>query len=280
VPASALDLLAAGMVVSPAGASVAVAQDRIVEKAFVRGCGTPVAPYAEIRDAADLRAADPGLFPGVLKAARLGYDGKGQARVADVHEALAAFDRFGGVPCVLERRLDLAMEVSVVVARGFDGLQLAYPVSENVHRDGILALSTVPARVRRTSPAGDRRRAEDRAGDGLRRRALRRVLRAVRRLAGGQRDGAQAAQLRPLLDRRLRQQPVRAAGAGDGRTAAGVGAPARPGGDDQPARRHLVRGRAGAHPRRAKLAAVLRRRRPSCTCTARPRPGAAARWAT
>jgi 5-(carboxyamino)imidazole ribonucleotide synthase len=147
VPASVLEALAAQVVVSPAGASVAVAQDRIVEKAFVRDCGIPVAPYAEIRGAADLRAADAGLFPGILKAARLGYDGKGQARVADVHEAISAFERFGGVPCVLERRLDLAMEVSVVVARGFDGLQVAYPVSENVHRDGILALSTVPARV-------------------------------------------------------------------------------------------------------------------------------------
>jgi 5-(carboxyamino)imidazole ribonucleotide synthase len=147
VPASVLEALAAQLVVSPAGASVAVAQDRIVEKAFVRDCGIPVAPYAEIRSAADLRAADPALFPGILKAARLGYDGKGQARVADAREALAAFEGFGSVPCVLERRLDLALEVSVVVARGFDGLQLAYPVSENVHRDGILALSTVPARV-------------------------------------------------------------------------------------------------------------------------------------
>ena len=147
VPASTLEALAEHVVVSPAGASVAVAQDRLVEKAFVRDCGIPVAPYAEIRSTADLRAAPDALFPGILKAARLGYDGKGQARVADAREAVEAFERFGKVPCVLERRLDLAMEVSVVVARGFDGLQVAYPVSENVHRDGILALSTVPARV-------------------------------------------------------------------------------------------------------------------------------------
>ena len=147
VPAGALDRLAERCVVSPAGASVAVAQDRIVEKAFVRDCGIPVAPYAEVRSAADLRAADASLFPGILKAARLGYDGKGQARVANLAQALEAFERFGGVACVLEKRLDLAMEVSVVVARGFDGVAVAYPVSENVHRDGILAVSTVPARI-------------------------------------------------------------------------------------------------------------------------------------
>ena len=147
VPAGALDFLAEHCVVSPAGASVAIAQDRIVEKAFVRDCGIEVAPYAEVRSAADLRSADASLYPGILKAARLGYDGKGQARVADRHEALAAFESFGRVPCVLERRLDLSMEVSVIVARGFDGLAVAYPVSENVHRGGILAVSTVPARV-------------------------------------------------------------------------------------------------------------------------------------
>ena len=147
VPAGALDMLAEHCVVSPAGPSVAVAQDRMVEKAFVRDCGIEVAPYAEVRSAAELRAADASLFPGILKAARLGYDGKGQARVADLHQALEAFEAFGRVPCVLEKRLDLAMEVSVVVARGFDGIAQAYPVSENVHRDGILAVSTVPARV-------------------------------------------------------------------------------------------------------------------------------------
>ena len=147
VPAGALEFLAEHCAVSPAGASVAIAQDRIVEKAFVRDCGIAVAPYAEVRSAADLRGADPALFPGILKAARLGYDGKGQARVADAREAIAAFESFGGVACVLERKLNLAMEVSVVVARGFDGLSAAYPVAENVHRGGILALSTIPARV-------------------------------------------------------------------------------------------------------------------------------------
>jgi len=147
VPAGALDYLADHCVVSPAAGCVAIAQDRIVEKAFVRDCGIAVAPYAQVRDAADLREADAALFPGILKVARLGYDAKGQARVADRAEARVAFESFGGVPCVLERRLDLAMELSVVIARGFDGLSVAYPVAENVHRGGILAVSTVPARV-------------------------------------------------------------------------------------------------------------------------------------
>lgn len=147
VPAGALEFLAQHCVVSPAGASVAIAQDRNVEKSFVQECGIPVAPYAPVRAAADLNTLDPALFPGILKAARLGYDGKGQARVANVDEARAAFESFGGVTCVLERRLDLAMEVSVVVVRGFDGLTATYPLCENEHRGGILALSAAPARI-------------------------------------------------------------------------------------------------------------------------------------
>ena len=147
VPAPALERLARDVPVAPAAASVAIAQDRIAEKDFVRRAGIEVAPYAAIRDEADLRAADPGLLPGILKVARLGYDGKGQARVDDAAGALAAFRDFGGVPCVLERRLALATEVSVVVARGFDGVASAWPVARNEHRGGILAVSTVPAGI-------------------------------------------------------------------------------------------------------------------------------------
>jgi len=147
VPAGALEYLADHCVVSPAGASVAIAQDRIVEKAFVRDCGIAVAPYAEIRSKADLEAADASLFPAILKAARLGYDGKGQARVDDAAQAIQAFEGFGGVACVLEKRLDLAKEVSVVVARGFDGRTAVFPVCENEHRGGILAVSISPARI-------------------------------------------------------------------------------------------------------------------------------------
>jgi 5-(carboxyamino)imidazole ribonucleotide synthase len=147
VPAQALERLARAIVVSPDAAAVAIAQDRIAEKAFVRGAGVDVAPYCPVSTEADLLAAEDALFPAILKSARLGYDGKGQARVADRAAALEAFRAFGGVPCVLEKRLALALELSVVVARGFDGQARAWPVSENEHRGGILAVSTVPARV-------------------------------------------------------------------------------------------------------------------------------------
>jgi 5-(carboxyamino)imidazole ribonucleotide synthase len=147
VPAQALERLARDIVVAPCASAVAIAQDRLTEKAFVRGAGIEVAPHAAIRDEADLLTAPGALFPGILKAARLGYDGKGQVRVATRDEALAAWRALGGVACVLEQRLPLALEVSVIVARGFDGRASAWPVQENAHRGGILAVSTVPARI-------------------------------------------------------------------------------------------------------------------------------------
>lgn len=145
VPAASLEQLALRCQVSPAAGAVAIAQDRIAEKGYIASIGVPVAPYAEIRSEADIDAASASLYPGILKAARLGYDGKGQARVESAEQARAAFASFGSVPCVLEARLPLEFEVSVVVARGFDGEVVTYPVSENVHRDGILAVSTVPS---------------------------------------------------------------------------------------------------------------------------------------
>lgn len=152
VPARSLERLARDIVVSPPASAVAIAQDRIAEKAFVQGSGIQVAPYAAVRTRADLLTAPDALFPGILKVARLGYDGKGQARVADRAQALAAFDEFTAsagaeVACVLEKRLALALEMSVVVARGFDGNAVAFPVSENEHRGGILAVSVAPARI-------------------------------------------------------------------------------------------------------------------------------------
>ncbi len=147
VPAPALDRLASKLIVSPAGASVATAQDRIDEKAFVRGCGLETAPYRALRSLDDARSAPADLFPGIVKVARLGYDGKGQAEVHSPAEAADAFERFGAVACVLEKRLALDVEVSVIVARDFDGDSVAWPVAENVHRDGILAVTVSPARI-------------------------------------------------------------------------------------------------------------------------------------
>ena len=147
VPAAALAYLAEHCSVSPDAASVAIAQDRIAEKRFVASCGIAVAPHAVIERAEDFAALDASLLPGILKSARLGYDGKGQERVATVDQARAAWERMGRVACVLEQRLALEREVSVVVCRGRDGATTTFPVSENEHRGGILAVSIVPARV-------------------------------------------------------------------------------------------------------------------------------------
>jgi 5-(carboxyamino)imidazole ribonucleotide synthase len=150
VPAGAMAYLASRCRVTPSAEAVSVAQDRLKEKAFVRASGIDTAPYLEVFDAAALAAAPAELFPGILKVARLGYDGKGQARVADRAQAAEAFARLGGVPCVLEKQLALVCEISVVVARRGPNDACTYPIAENQHAHGILDMSIVPARI---SPA-------------------------------------------------------------------------------------------------------------------------------
>lgn len=147
VPAESLRWLAAHCLVRPAGDAVAIAQDRIREKRFLEGCGVAVGPYAAIERESDLDRLDETLLPGVLKRARFGYDGKGQVRVATRLEARRAYAALGAEPCVLERMLELSCEISVVAARGCDGALRAFPVAENRHRNGILDVSVVPARV-------------------------------------------------------------------------------------------------------------------------------------
>lgn len=148
VPAASLRALAdAGLRTTPSADAVAATQNRNVEKAFIERAGVPVAPHARVASEADVAALPAELFPGILKTASLGYDGKGQARVANVKETLEAFRAFGGVECVLEKRLALKLEVSVIVCRGLDGATKTFPVSENVHRNGILAVSVMPARI-------------------------------------------------------------------------------------------------------------------------------------
>ena len=145
VPADALRRLAATRPVAPSGDAVAACQDRAVEKAQIVACGVPCAPHAVIETAAQLAAVDGDLLPGILKTARLGYDGKGQARVDTREELAAAWAALKQVPCVLEKRLPLAYEVSVIVARGASGDVVHYPLQQNLHRDGILAVTQVPA---------------------------------------------------------------------------------------------------------------------------------------
>ncbi len=145
VPAAALATLAALRPVAPAASAVAIAQDRAQEKAHFVRCGVPCAPYAVIENAAQLAAVPADLLPGILKTARMGYDGKGQVRVASAAELAAGWDSVGQVPCVLEKMLPLALECSVIVARGRDGSMVHLPVQRNLHRDGILAVTEVYA---------------------------------------------------------------------------------------------------------------------------------------
>ena len=147
VPAQALRQLGQSLPCAPGADPVAVAQDRAREKAHFLACGVPVAPHAVLHSAADLVSVSPDLFPGILKTTRLGYDGKGQVRVASLDELSAAFESLQtagrATVCILEKRLPLAAECSVVLARGFDGQVVHLPVQVNLHRDGILAVTEV-----------------------------------------------------------------------------------------------------------------------------------------
>jgi 5-(carboxyamino)imidazole ribonucleotide synthase len=145
VPAAALLSLGAQRPVAPAADAVAVCQDRAAEKRHFSHCGVPCAPWALIETAAQLDAVADDLLPGILKTARMGYDGKGQVRVADRAQLAAAWEQLGQTACVLEKMLPLALEVSVVVARAADGAMVHFPVQQNLHRDGILAVTQVPA---------------------------------------------------------------------------------------------------------------------------------------
>jgi len=147
-PAASMEWLAQHCIVRPQGRSVAVAQDRIAEKSFLMENGIAVAPCAFVRDVNDLASAgDAVRFPAILKSSRLGYDGKGQIGVADRAALGKAFDALGRVPCVLEQRVALAVELSVIVARAATGEVTTYPVAENRHTHGILDVSIAPAAI-------------------------------------------------------------------------------------------------------------------------------------
>jgi len=147
VPADTLAYLSKFVTVRPNAEAVRTCQNRSEEKAFLKRHGFPHAPYADIRCEADLRNANAGLFPGILKVARFGYDGKGQARVNSREEALAAWNGFRNEACVLEQQFKLDYEVSVVLARDAQGSVKTFPTAENSHRKGILDVSIVPART-------------------------------------------------------------------------------------------------------------------------------------
>ncbi|MDP1668248.1 5-(carboxyamino)imidazole ribonucleotide synthase [Phaeovulum sp.] len=148
IPTAALDLLESLRPIRPSRRALAVSQDRVTEKTFLNSIGLETAPWAEVTDAASLKAALARVgVPAVLKTSRLGYDGKGQARInapADAAPALAAMQ---GAGAVLERFIGFSREVSVIAARGLSGEIAAYDPGENLHRGGILHTTTVPARL-------------------------------------------------------------------------------------------------------------------------------------
>lgn len=149
IPADVLRALAAHLPVRPSADAVAVTQDRLVEKAFLNDAGVATAAWAPMRHATDAATAWDAIGggPAILKTARLGYDGKGQVGVTERAAVAAAFRSLGEVPCILERRVPLAHEISVLVARTHDGQTTTWPVGENVHHDGILHTTAVPANI-------------------------------------------------------------------------------------------------------------------------------------
>ena len=149
VPAFSLRTLAQTRPVAPAADCVAIAQDRLAEKAhFARTAktsGIGPAPYAAIASLEQAQQADAALFPAILKTVRMGYDGKGQARVASPADLPKAWQSLGSVACVLEKMLDLQAECSVIVARGRDGSMVHLPLQLNSHHEGILSMTQVYA---------------------------------------------------------------------------------------------------------------------------------------
>jgi 5-(carboxyamino)imidazole ribonucleotide synthase len=150
VPAKALDELESlGVFVAPRSAGVSIAQDRVAEKKFLatwqKEAGIGPAPYQVLEKPSDAEKVSTELFPGILKTARMGYDGKGQVTVHDRDELMKAWNGFNQVVCVLEKRMDLAFEVSALVVRGQDDEVVAYPIAQNIHKNGILHTTTVPA---------------------------------------------------------------------------------------------------------------------------------------
>ena len=148
VPAESLRYLAKTTQVSPSADALEVAQNRDREKRYALKAGLSPAPYYFIQSDADIDKAIAAIgVPAILKSATLGYDGKGQVVINQPEELRSAYESMSKVDCVLEKKIDLALEISVIVARNVQGEALSYPIAENEHRNGILHQSAVPARV-------------------------------------------------------------------------------------------------------------------------------------
>ena len=146
VPEIAARILGERVPVYPPAVALETAQDRLAEKWMFERLGIPLPPYAAIDSQADLDAAVARIgLPSILKTRRLGYDGKGQLPLSSASDVPGAFASLGGVPCVLEKRVVLRREVSILAVRGRDGTTACYPLVQNAHRDGILRVSVAPA---------------------------------------------------------------------------------------------------------------------------------------
>ncbi|MDJ0822286.1 MAG: 5-(carboxyamino)imidazole ribonucleotide synthase [Paracoccaceae bacterium] len=148
IPTAALDILQDLRPIRPGREALRVSQDRLTEKEFLRDLGLATAAFADITDAASLRAALAVIgTPAILKTRRFGYDGKGQVRIEDISQAEQALASLNGAPAILEGFVPFTHEVSVIAARGLDGAVACFDPGENVHRDGILRTTTVPAQL-------------------------------------------------------------------------------------------------------------------------------------
>lgn len=148
IPVSSLEYIEKRVPLSPSVECVRIAQDRLLEKNFFRDNGLATPAFAEVLKIEDIAEAVATVgSPCIIKTAKFGYDGKGQAVCHSESEVLDAFLAMGGVPCILEQRINLKTEVSVIIARGHDGRTTVFPVAENEHTKGILDITTVPARI-------------------------------------------------------------------------------------------------------------------------------------
>lgn len=146
VPADALDAIEAIRPIRPGRRALATSQDRLTEKTFLQGLGLATAPFADVGSDADLEAAAAAIgLPAILKTRTLGYDGKGQVRLNAGDDLVRARADLGHAPAILEGFVEFSAEVSVIGARGVDGAVACFDPGENVHKDGILATTTVPA---------------------------------------------------------------------------------------------------------------------------------------
>lgn len=147
IPASTLKYLQDYCLVCPNPDAVYVAQNRIREKTFINDLGIPTSKFIAVNELADLDNCEHMQWPCILKTAQFGYDGKGQQVVANVDEAKQAFTHFEQMPCILEERINLQMEISVVLGRNQQGEVCFFPIARNEHKNGILHISSVPAQI-------------------------------------------------------------------------------------------------------------------------------------